>query len=240
MKFPACFSVFLAFAVVLSGLFTSCSRYYAPPAQNIPLLSKAHEIQVNPGLSTNGPYGSLAVSPLPHLGISGSAITNWGNKNWLNYGEIAAGYYSRFHHGINFEIYCGYGTGHSAMDDSLNRFMRKKYYAGHGSFGLGFIQTNAGLNLDSVVYIAAGLRYVPGFIYRADHIRLNDEIYHHTEFSGKGLELVYQMKVGYKALYLLGGGSLSLMNVEQKYGNDMFRVSPFLLYAGLVLKLDYR
>ncbi|MCX6270683.1 MAG: hypothetical protein NTU44_05595 [Bacteroidetes bacterium] len=205
-------------------------------------MSEKHVIQLNPGLSTEGPYLSGAISPVYHLGIMANAFTNWESLERMNYREIACGYYTGFQHQVNLELYGGYGHGNSSMNDTINHFIgRKTYYQGRGHYDLYFTQANIGINLDSMLYISAGFRYIFLFDYKSASMRRDNEYFTRPEIFGRGFEFTYQMKAGYKYAYAVAGGTVSLMTVSKNnFDHDFFPITPFLIYGGIVLRIRYK
>jgi hypothetical protein len=226
---------FLLFVILSAG----CTRYYAPPAQNIPLLSHEDEIQINPGLSFFGPYASAAFSPLKHVGITGNVLTDWASKRSLQYGEVAAGIYKGYEMPFNLELYAGYGHGVSSVNDSVYDFwFKRSYINGRGRYDNFFLQANVGLRIDSNLYVAGAMRYF-SFNYQADFLRLNDEVLMNTSFPGQGFELSYQMSFGMKWLYAVTGGTLSLMAPVDEKKDKFFKYNAMMFWGGLIFKIDY-
>ncbi|MEI6574859.1 MAG: hypothetical protein WCO63_01650 [Bacteroidota bacterium] len=219
--------------LLLALISISCSRYYEPPPQNLPLLSRRAEMQFSPSLSIYGGSVGCAFSPVKHLGINANAWQAF-TKAKLGYGELALGYYHGFHNQLNFEVYGGYGRGASSMNDTINNFfLRGDYYHGKGDFNNYFIQCNFGVDLDSSVFVAAGARYVV-MDYMASVIQKNGVTHYDASFPGKGLEFSGLMRIGKRHIFGQCGGTISFMRVDDPA--DMFRLSPLQIFVGMLIK----
>lgn len=218
---------------VLLILVSSCSRYYEPPPQNLPLLDHKGEVQVCPALSIYGASVGMVGSPVQHLGINANAWKTF-TKNKLTYGELGLGYYYGFHNHFNFEAYAGWGHGASGMNDSITPLLGKtSFYSGDGSFNNYYLQWNCGYDIKSTVLIAVGVRYVT-INYQANRIQRDAKILHNVYFLGEGFEISGAVRAGHNHVFGEFGGTLSLIKMYNS--NGIFKVSPLQIFMGLVLK----
>src|ERR1041385_6595954 len=100
----------------------SCSPVYLPNSRNVPMFSKAGEVQGS--LSFGSGYNlQTAVSITNNIGIMANGMyadsKNLDNKvNKYTFGEVGLGYYSNNNEKYYFDVFAGYGTGKSSSSDT--------------------------------------------------------------------------------------------------------------------------
>ncbi len=122
--------------LLLIILLSSCASQYIPPASFIPLLENKNDLKVEGTLSTNSLHAAVAYSPINHFAImsNGNVSQNcrldkeaiYGSFNSLFneishiplpaqhlYYEGALGYFNKIGNNILYEVYLGYGRGHT-------------------------------------------------------------------------------------------------------------------------------
>jgi len=118
--------------VLLLG--AGCKQLYVPSPVNSPLFSQAGEMSGQLALSTNGYNIQGAWSPVYHLGIIGGGnlfsiqVDSLDQPDQFRhrYAEIGGGYYTRLSKYARFELYAGYGGGHTG--DVNNRGYFQKFF----------------------------------------------------------------------------------------------------------------
>jgi len=148
-----------ALAAVAGLAGAGCIPVYMAPATNAPLLSSRGEIQAAGYSGTNGLDLQGAFAVTDEIGIVADISTNrrGDDSDFHTYGELGAGYFTRFGAGGRFEAFGGAGMGESGGEAT---WLGETIVA-RGTYVRGFGQADVGYCSDIVdVGLAARLAYV--------------------------------------------------------------------------------
>lgn len=224
-------------SLIIGLIFTGCAPVYIPNTTNAPLFGQKGELMVAAFGGTNGYDAQFAYAPTDHfvLMANGSYQSKSADSNDLKnyhkhlFGEIGAGYYTKWGERARFECFGGYGFGQAETGYNYTFFTHNSGLV-KGLYERYFIQTDLGITSTfDVVTSGVCLKgsYVNFFKFTS-----GTEVFHESR-SNFYFEPAVFIRAGWKYIkfqFQFGGSILA-----SEY--SAFDHQPFMMSAGLVFNI---